>query len=79
MMTDSQAAHVFWGEAANTAVYLHQQTPIKGLTKTDDRDGYRAHFPTPYEILQAFGKPSDDNEGNGISYKVPLHYLGRFS
>jgi len=33
MMIDSQAPLVFWGEAVNTAVYLHQRTPNEGLTK----------------------------------------------
>jgi hypothetical protein len=31
MMIDSQAPLVFWGEVVNTAVYLHQRTPNKGL------------------------------------------------
>jgi hypothetical protein len=39
MMIGSQAALVFWGEAVNTVVYLHQGTPNEGLTKRDDRDG----------------------------------------
>jgi len=39
MMIDSQAPLVFWGEAVNTAVYLHQRTPNEDLTKRDDRDG----------------------------------------
>jgi hypothetical protein len=78
MMIDSQAPLVFWGEAVNTAVYLHQQTPNEGLTKRDDRDGYQAPYPTPYEMLQAFGKPSHNNDGNEISYKAPLHHLRRF-
>jgi len=29
-------------------------------------------------MLQAFGKPSQDNDGNEISYKAPLHHLRRF-
>jgi len=79
MMIDSQAPLVFWGEAVNTAVYLHQRTPNKGLTKRDDLDSYQAPYPTPYEMLQAFGKPSHDNDGNEISYKAPLHHLRQFS
>jgi len=78
MMIDSQVSLVFWGEAVNTAVYLHQRTPNKGLTKRDDRNGYQAPYPTPYEMLQAFGKPSHDNDGNEMSHKAPLHHLRRF-
>jgi len=62
MMTDSQAPLVFWGEAVNTTVYLHQQTPNEGQTKRDDRDGYIAPYPTPYEMLHAIGKPSHNND-----------------
>jgi len=78
MMIDSQAPPVFWGEVVNTTVYLHQRTPNERLTKRGDRDGYQAPYSTPYEILQAFGKPSDNTEGNEISYKAPLHHLRRF-
>jgi len=78
MMIDSQAPLVFWGEAVNTAVYLHQRTPNKGQTKRDDRDGYQAPYPTPYEMLQAFGKSSHDNDGNEMSYNPPLHHLRQF-
>jgi len=78
MMIDSQARLVLWGEAVNTAVYLHQRTPNKGLTKRDDRDGYHAPYPTPYEMLQAFGKGSHNNTGNEISYKAPLHHRLQF-
>ena len=79
MMIDSQAPLVFWGEAVNTTVYLHQQTPKEGLTKRDDRNSYQASYQTPYEMLHTFGKPSHDNNSNKISYKVPLHHLWRFS
>ena len=75
MIIDSQAPIEFWGEAVNTAVYLHQRSPNKGLTKRDDRDGYQAPYETPYEMLQAFGKPSHDNNGKVISYKSPLQHL----
>jgi len=77
MMIDSQAPLVFWGEAVNTAVYLHLQTPNEGLTKRDDCDGYHASYQTPYGMLHAFGKPFNDNNGNIISYKAPLHHLRR--
>jgi hypothetical protein len=36
MMIDSKAPLVFWGEEVNPAVFLHPQTPNKGLTKRDD-------------------------------------------
>jgi hypothetical protein len=69
MIIDSQAPNEFWGEAVHTAVYLHQRSPNEGITKRDDRDGYQAPYETPYEMLQAFGKPSHDNNGNVISHK----------
>jgi hypothetical protein len=78
MMIDSQAPLVFWGEAVNTAVYLHQRTPNIGLTKRDDRGRYQAPYSTPYVMLQAFGKSSHNNDGNEISYKAPLNHLWRF-
>jgi len=78
MMIDSQAPLVFWGEAVNTAVYLHQRTSNQGLTKRNDRNGYQVPYSTPYEILQAFGKPSHDNDGNEILSKAPLHHLRQF-
>jgi hypothetical protein len=72
MMIDSHAPLVFWGEAVNTAVYLHQRTPNEGLTRKDDRAGNQEPYSTPYEMLQAFGKPSDDKNGNEISFKATL-------
>jgi hypothetical protein len=78
MMIDSQVPPAFWREAVNTAVYLHQRTPNEGLTKRDDRDRYLALYPTPYEILHAFGKPSHGNDGNEIWFKAPLQHLWRF-
>jgi hypothetical protein len=75
MMINSQVPLVFWGEALNTAVYLHQRTPHEGITNRDDRDGYHGPYPTPYEMLQAFGKPSHNNDGNEISHNAPLHDL----
>ena len=79
MMIDSQAPLVYWGEPVNTAVYLHQRSPNEGLKKRDNCDGYQAPYPTPYEMLQAFGKPTHDNDGNEISYKAPLYHLRRIS
>ena len=58
MMIDSQAPLEFWGEAVGTAVYLHRLSPNEGLTKRDDRDGYKAAYETPYEMLHAYGKPA---------------------
>jgi len=78
MMIDCEAPFVFWGEAVNTAVYLHQRTPNEGLTKTDDHAGYQAPYPTPQELFQAVGKPSHNTDDNEISYKVPFHQLRRF-
>jgi len=47
MMIDSQAPIQFWGEAANTAVYLHQRSPNEGL-KRNDREGYQAPYKMPH-------------------------------
>ena len=62
MMTDAQAPIEFWGEAVKTANYLHRLTPTNGLIKRDDRDGYKAPYNTPYEMLHAYGKPKHDAE-----------------
>jgi hypothetical protein len=71
MMIDSQAPVQFWGEAINTAVYLHQRSPNEGL-KRNDRDGYQAPYETPYEMLHGFGKLTHDDDGNEISYQASL-------
>jgi len=83
MILDSQARLEFWGEAINTAVYLHQCLPNEGLTKRDDRDRYKAPYETPYEMLHSYGKPEYDKPPDNptrmkISYKAPLHHLCRF-
>ena len=52
------------------AVYLHRCSPNNGLTKRDDRDGYRAPYDTPYEMRQIYGKPAIDKDGNAVSYKA---------
>jgi len=70
MMIDCQVPLFFLGEVVNTAGYFHQRTTKEGLTNRDDCDGYQAEYPTPYEMLQAFGKSSNRNDGNGISYKL---------
>jgi len=78
MIIDSQAPVQSWGEAVNTAVYLHQRSPNEGLKRINDRDGYQAPYKTPYEMLHGFGKPTHDADGNEISYQAPLHNLHRF-
>jgi hypothetical protein len=78
MIPDSLAPLEFWGEAINTAVYLHQRMPNNGLTKRDDRDGYKAPYETPYEMLHFNANPEFDTEGKKISDKAPLHHLCRF-
>jgi hypothetical protein len=77
MMIDSQAPIQFWGEAVNTAVYLHQRSPNESMRR-GDRDGYQAPYATPYEMLHGFGKPSHNANGNKISYQASLHNLCRF-
>ena len=77
MMIDSHAPIEFWGEAVNTAVYLHQRSPNEGL-KRNDRDGYQALYETPYEMLHRFGKPMPDADGNEILYQASIHNLPRF-
>jgi hypothetical protein len=81
MILNSQAPLEFWGEAINTAVYLHQCLPNEGLTKRDDRDRYNAPYKTPYEMLHSYGKPEydkppDDPTRKKISYKAQLRHLG---
>jgi hypothetical protein len=72
MMIDSQASIQFWGEAVNTAVYLHQRSLNEGLQR-NDRYGYQAPYETPYERLDRLGNPTYDAEGNEISYQASLH------
>jgi hypothetical protein len=67
MMIDFQASIQFGGEAVNTTVYLHQRSPNEGL-KRNDREGYKALYEMPYEMLYGFSKPTHDADGNGISY-----------
>jgi hypothetical protein len=66
IMIDSQAPIEFWGEAVDTTVYLHQRSPNEGL-KRNDRDGYKAPYEMPYEMLHGFGTPTHDVDGNEIS------------
>jgi len=79
LMIDSQVPLHFWGEAVNSVVYLHQQTPNKGLTKYHHCNGYQEPYSTPYEMQHAFGKPRPNNDNNQRSYKAPLHHLRGFS
>jgi len=74
MMIDSQAPIQFWGEAVNTAVYLHQRSPNEGL-KRNDHNGCRGSYEMPYKMLHGFGKPTHDAAGNEISYQASLHNL----
>ena len=78
MMIDSQAPIQLWGEAVNTAVYLHQRSPNEGLKRKNHRDGYQAPYETPYEMVHGVGKPTHDADGNRILYQAPLHNLRRF-
>ena len=78
MMIDARVPVEFWGETVNTANYLHRMTPNNGLIKRDGRDGYKAPYNTPHEMLPAYGKPKHDAEGKDISYKAPTHHLRRF-
>ena len=83
MILDSQAPLEFWRKAINTAVYLCQRLPNKGLAKRDDRDGYKAPYETPYEMLHSYGKPEyntlpNDRTQIKNSYKAQLDHLRRF-
>ena len=60
MILESHAPREFWGEAINTAVYLHQRMPKEVLTKRDNCEGYKAPYETPYEMLHAYDKPEYD-------------------
>jgi len=76
-MIDSQAPIQLWGEGVNNEVNLHQRSPNEGL-KRNDRDGYQAPYNTPYEMLHEFGIPTQDADGNEISYQASLYNLHRF-
>jgi len=74
-MIDSQAPIQFWGEAVNTAVYLHQRSLNEGLKRKNYRNGYQVPYKTPYKMLHGFGKPMHDPDSNKISYQATLHNL----
>jgi len=78
LMIDSKASLQFWGDAVNTAVYLHQRSLNEGQIMLDDRDSYKAPYETPYKMLHAFGKTTHDDAADKISYKAPIHPLQRF-
>jgi hypothetical protein len=78
IMVDSQVPCGLRGEAVNTAVELHQRPPNEGQTKRDVRNRYQSPYPTPYEMLNVFGKPSRNTNSNEISYYVPLHHHRQF-
>jgi len=75
MMIDSQVPVEFWGEAVNTAVYLHQRSPNEGLERKNYHDSYQAPYEKPYEMLHGFGKPTHDAERKKISNQATLHNL----
>jgi len=80
MILDSQAPLKLWGEAVNTAVYLHQHMPTEGLTRRDDCYGFKAPYNTSYDMLHFYRKPEFDKPLNDptrkrINYKAPLHHL----
>jgi len=77
MLIDSEAPNQFWGKAVNTAFYLHQRSPTKGL-KLNDRDGYKALYETTYEMLHGFGKLTHDADGKEILYQATLPNLHQF-
>jgi hypothetical protein len=67
MMINSQVPVQFWGEAVNTAVYLHQRSQNEGLKRKNDCHGYQALLETPYKMLHGFGKPTQTADSNKIS------------
>jgi hypothetical protein len=79
VVIDSQVQSVLRGKAFNTTVYLHQQTLNKGQKKTDNCNSLEASYPTPYEMLFVFGKPSHNNYTYNISYKAPFQDIRLFS
>jgi len=82
MILQCQAPPELWGEAVHTAVYPHQRMPNEGLTRMEDRDGFKAPFNTPYEMLNSYGKPQfekplDDPARKTTDYDAPLRHLRR--
>jgi len=77
MMIDTQPSIQLWGEAVNTAVYLHQRSPNEGLKRKDCYD-YKEPYEMPYQMLRSFGKLTHDADGNEILYQAALHNLRQF-
>jgi len=75
MMINSLVPLGYWGEAVNTAVFLHKGSTNEDLTTRADHDGSQISYRTPYDMLHTFGKPSHDKDGNKMSYKAPLQQL----
>jgi len=67
MIIDSQAPVQFWGEAVNTAVYLHHRSPNEGVKRKNDCNGYQVPYEMAYEMLHGFGKPTHDADSNEMS------------
>jgi len=78
MMIASQAPVRFWGEAVNTAVYLHQRSPMEVMKTQNNSDAYQAPCKMQYEMLHQFGTPTHIADGNEISYRASLHNFPRF-
>ena len=71
MMIDFQAPIQFWGEAVNSTVYLQQRSPNEGQ-KRSNHDGYQAPYEMSYEMLDGFGIPLYDINGNKILFYPSL-------
>jgi hypothetical protein len=78
MIIDSQAPIQFWGEAVNTAVYLHQRSPNEALRRKNDKACFQAPYEMPYGKVHGVGKPTHNAPSNEISYQASLHNGGRF-
>ena len=66
IMIDSKVPVLFWGEAVNTTVYLHQRSLSEGLKRTNARNGYQAQYPMPHKMLHRVGKPTPNAHSNDI-------------
>jgi len=76
MILDFQTPLEFWGEAVNTAAYLHQRMPNERLTRQDYRNGCISS--------SAHAQPGlarrDDHDGHKAPYDTPyemLHFYAR--
>ena len=78
---ESPAPVLIWGEAVNTAVYLHQRSPNEGLKRKNDRNGYQELYEMPHDMLHGFVKPTPDADSNMILYQGilnNLHWFGSY-